>query len=283
MPGLGTSFDRGGATTAQQDLALANAILIMGSSMAEQHPVGFRFVVAARERGGTVIHVDPRFTRTSAMADLWAPIRAGTDIIFLGALIKYALDHERWFRDYVVHYTNAATILREDVRDVEDLDGLFSGWRADSREYDPPSWLYRGAPQSELGRVWRHHASEAGGHAKDRGGEAGELGKFERDETLQHPHCVFQFLKRHYARYTPALVEETCGIPQATFLRIAETFTSASGPDRTGAICYAVGWTQHSTGAQTIRAAAVLQLLLGNIGRPGGSILALRGHASIQG
>ena len=128
MPGLGTSFGRGGATTAQQDLANADAILIMGSSMAEQHPVGFRFVVQARERGATIVHVDPRFTRTSAMADLWVPIRAGSDLVFLGALINYVLQNGREFRDYVVPYTNAATIIHEDFKDTEDLGGLFSGW-----------------------------------------------------------------------------------------------------------------------------------------------------------
>ncbi len=283
MPGLGTSFGRGGATTAQQDLAYSDAVLIMGSSMAEQHPIGFRFVVEARERGATVMHVDPRFTRTSAMADLWAPIRPGTDIILLGGLIRYVLEHRRWFHDYVVAYTNAATILRDDARDTEDLGGVFSGWDGEARRYSPDTWLYEGAPLSPEGAERHHHSAEAGGHAKDRGGEAGELGQFERDETLQHPRCVFQVLRRHFSRYTPEFVERWCGVPQAQFLRLADAFTSASGPNRTGVICYAVGWTQHSTGVQIIRAASILQLLLGNIGRPGGGILALRGHASIQG
>jgi len=131
VPGLGTSFGRGGATTAQQDLANADAILIMGSSMAENHPIAFRFVVAARERGATVIHVDPRFNRTSAMSDIWVPLRAGTDLVFLGGLINYVLQHGRDFRDYFVPYTNAATIVREDFKDTEDLGGLFSGWNED--------------------------------------------------------------------------------------------------------------------------------------------------------
>ena len=241
MPGLGTSLGRGGATTAQQDLANADAILIMGSSMAENHPVGFQWVIEARENNGAkVIHVDPRFTRTSAMADYWLPLRAGSDIVFLGALINYVLTNDRWFREYVVAYTNAAAIVREDFVDTEELGGLFS---------EAETWRY-----------------------SDR-----------RDETLQHPRCVFQVMKRHFARYTAEMVERACGIPQIEFLRVADVFTSASGPDKTGAICYAVGWTQHSTGVQTIRAAAILQLLLGNIGRPGGGIMALRGHASIQG
>ena len=252
MPGLGTSFGRGGATTAQQDLANSDAILIMGSSMAENHPVGFRWVVAARERGATVIHVDPRFNRTSSAADIWVPLRAGSDIVFLGALVNYVITNGLEFRDYVVHYTNAPTIIGESFRDTEDLQGFFSGWDPEKRQYVPDSWAYEGPPPK-------------------------------KDPTLQHPRCVFQILKRHFARYTPEMVEQVCGVPRDAFLRVADAYGRASGPEKTGAICYAVGWTQHSTGVQTIRAAAILQLLLGNIGRPGGGILALRGHASIQG
>lgn len=282
MPGLGTSLGRGGATTAQQDLSNADAILIMGSSMAENHPVGFQWVVEAREKGAKIIHVDPRYTRTSAMADLWVPLRAGSDIIFLGALVHYVLENNKDFRDYVVHYTNASTILRDDFRDTEDLDGFFSGWDAEKGKYDPETWLYRGSPSKATGEK-AGHSDAGGGHGKDRGGEAGDVGKFESDPTLQHPRCVFQVLKRHFSRYTPEMVERYCGVPRDQFLKVAEIFTSASGTDKTAAICYAVGWTQHSKGVQIIRTAAILQLLLGNIGRPGGGILALRGHASIQG
>jgi len=282
VPGLGTSFGRGGATTAQQDLSNADAILIMGSSMAENHPVGFQWVVEAREKVAKIIHVDPRYTRTSAMSDIWIPLRAGSDIIFLGALIQYVLKNNKEFRDYVVNYTNAATILREDFRDTEDLEGFFSGWDAKKEKYDPESWLYQGSPSKQTD-VQPGHSEAGGGHGKDRGGEAEDTGKFESDPTLQHPRCIFQVLKRHFARYTPEMVERYCGVPQDVFLKAAETFTSASGPDKTAAICYAVGWTQHSKGVQIIRAAAILQLLLGNIGRPGGGILALGGHASIQG
>ncbi len=275
MPGLGTSFGRGGATTAPSDLVSSDAILIMGSSMAENHPVAFQWVIEAREKNGAkVIHVDPRFNRTSAMSDYWLPLRAGSDIIFLGALINYVLSGERYFREYVVHYTNAATILRSDFKDTEDLGGLFSGW--DGKKYDSESWLYQGAEDKE-------NQEFSGGHGKDRGGEAQQINDPPRDETLQHPRCVFQVLTRHFARYTPELVERNCGIPREKFLQIADIFVSASGREKTGAICYAVGWTQHSSGVQTIRCAAILQLLLGNIGRPGGGILALRGHASIQG
>jgi formate dehydrogenase major subunit len=225
----------------------------MGSSMAENHPVGFQWVIEAREKNGAkVIHVDPRFNRTSAMSDYWLPLRAGSDIVFLGAMINYTLSNDRYFREYVVHYTNAPTILREDFQDTEDLGGLFSGWDPEKKQYDGKTWLYEGAEPHQ-------------------------------DRTLQHPRCVFQLLKRHFARYTPEMVEENCGIEKERFLEIAGIYTSASGRDKTGAICYAVGWTQHSSGVQIIRAAAILQLLLGNIGRPGGGIMALRGHASIQG
>ncbi|MDQ6802326.1 MAG: molybdopterin-dependent oxidoreductase [Acidobacteriota bacterium] len=279
MPGLGTSFGRGGATTAQQDLANADAILIMGSSMAENHPVGFQWVIEAREKNGAkIIHVDPRFNRTSAMADYWLPLRAGSDLVFLGALINYTLANERYFREYVVHYTNAPTILRSDFKDTEELGGLFSGW--DGKTYDPETWLYEGAEPKEGPPG---HKAQGGGHGKDRGGEAQDLHEPHLDRTLQHPRCVFQVLQRHFARYTPELVEQLCGIPKERFLEVADVFTRASGRDKTAAICYAVGWTQHSTGVQIIRAASILQLLLGNIGRPGGGIMALRGHASIQG
>jgi formate dehydrogenase major subunit len=280
VPGLGTSFGRGGATTAQQDLSNSDAILIMGSSMAENHPVGFQWVMEAREKGAKIIHVDPRFTRTSAMADIWAPLRAGSDIVLLGGLINYVLQQEKDFREYVVNYTNASIILREDFRDTEDLEGLFSGWDAEKGKYETDSWAYEGSPLKDKSAS-SHQAS--GGHAKDRGGENLKDNIYGQDLTLQHPRCVYQVLKKHFLRYTPPMIERVCGIPQDVFAKIAAAFCSASGPDKTAAICYAVGWTQHSDGVQIIRTAAILQLLLGNIGRPGGGILALRGHASIQG
>src|SRR6478672_2708972 len=174
----------------------------MGSSMAENHPVGFQWVIEAREKNGAkIIHVDPRFNRTSAMADYWLPLRAGSDLVFLGALIHYTLENERWFHDYVVHYTNAPTILRSDFRDTEDLDGLFSGWDEKEQKYDPETWLYEG--QSKKGGRAPGHRGEGGGHEKDRGGEAQSLDGPHRDPSMQHPRCVFQVLKRHFARYTP--------------------------------------------------------------------------------
>jgi len=281
VPGLGTSLGRGGATTAQQDLANADAILIMGSSMAENHPVGFQWVLEAREKNGAkVIHVDPRFTRTSAMADYWLPLRAGSDIVFLGALIRYVLEEERWFKEYVVRYTNASVIVRDDFVDAEDLGGIFSP--AETWQYPEENVGRASARPPGGGRAEARPTSDLG-HRGEGQGTPATTPYPPRDETLRHPRCVFQMLRKHFARYTPELVEDTCGIPREEFLKIADVFTSASGPEKTGAICYAVGWTQHSSGVQTIRAAAILQLLLGNIGRPGGGIMALRGHASIQG
>src|SRR5689334_4358756 len=251
--------------------------------MAECHPVGFRWVMKAKERGATIIHVDPRFTRTSAVADIHVPIRAGSDIAFLGGIIHYILENERYFRDYVVAYTNAATIIREDFRDTEDLDGLFSGWTPDKGRYDIETWQYEGVSGVVPAAGHKHLFSEkgAGGRHHDRGADL--LDNLKRDETLQDPRCVFQIVKRHFSRYTPEMVERICGCPQELFLRVAKALCDNSGRDRTSAFCYAVGWTQHSVGVQYNRTAAIIQLLLGNIGRPVGGIMALRGHASIQG
>ena len=249
--------------------------------MAENHPVGFQWVVEARERGAQVIHVDPRFSRTSAMANIWAPLRAGSDILFLGGLIHYVLENEKDFREYVVHYTNASSIVPEDFKDSEDLGGVFSGWDAKNKKYDAGTWFYEGCVEGDKGVPY--DASAHCGHCKEGAGTTVDLTHCKSDPTLKHPRCVYQVLKKHFARYTPEMVERFCGVPKERFLKIAEVFCSASGPEKTGAICYALGWTQQSKGSQIIRAAAILQLLLGNIGRPGGGILALRGHASIQG
>ena len=233
----------------------------------------------ARERGAKLIHVDPRFSRTSAMADMHIPIRAGSDIAFLGGLIRHVLDTGSYFKEYVLHYTNAATLLNEDFKGPEDLDGFFSGWDPESKTYDPDSWSYEGGSiASPAGQ--REHATQA--FSEHQGGGMME-GEPERDETLEHPRTVFRQLMRHYARYTPEMVEAVCGISQADFLKAANTLIENSGREKTTAFCYALGWTQHTSGVQMIRAAAILQLLLGNMGRPGGGIMAMRGHASIQG
>jgi formate dehydrogenase major subunit len=280
VPGLGTTYGRGGATAPPNDLLNSDAILIMGSNMAENHPVGFQWVMEAKERGAKVIHVDPRFSRTSAVANIWVPFRAGSDILFLGGLIRYVLENELFFREYVVHYTNASVIIPEGFKDTEDLEGLFSGWDANKKAYDETTWLYEGVEPVKGGSTGE---GSHGGHAEHGLHAMPDLCKYERDLTLQHPRCVFQLLRKHFARYTPEMVEQYCGVKKRVFLNAAETFCTASGPEKTGAICYALGWTQHSNGVQMIRCAAILQLLLGNMGRPGGGILALRGHASIQG
>ena len=256
MPGLGTSFGFGGATTFPHDLVNSDAILIMGSNMAEAHPIAFASVVTARERGTRVVHIDPRFSRTSALADTYICIRAGTDIAFLGGVINWLLTHERYFREYVLAYTNASFVVNEEFRDTEDLGGLFSGFDAEKRAYtDTSSWQYR----------------------------RGADGRLLRDPELAHPNCVLSIVKRHFARYTPEMVAGICGCSADEFLDVCRTLADNSGRERTSAICYSVGWTQHSHGVQNIRAAAIVQLLLGNMGRPGGGIMALRGHASIQG
>jgi formate dehydrogenase major subunit len=287
---LGTSFGRGGATTFQQDLANADCIVIQGSNMAEAHPVGFQWVVEAKRRGAKVIHVDPRFSRTSALADLHVPIRAGSDIAFLGGLVNWVLTNNREFREYVVAYTNAPVILDERYVDAEDGDGLFSGWDPEAGRYDPSSWQYQGmevAAASGNRELAAKQPAHDAAHDPEHHGAIGAPLETEHhpetDPTLTHPRCVFQVVKRHFARYTPALVAEVCGVPEALFAEVAETLCANSGRQRTSAFCYAVGWTQHSVGVQYIRAAAILQLLLGNVGRPGGGVMALRGHASIQG
>ncbi len=247
--------------------------------MAEAHPVGFRWVMKAKERGARIIHVDPRFGRTSQIADQYVPIRAGTDIAFLGGLIRHVIETESYFREYVLHYTNASTLIDERFRDTEDLEGVFSGFDPETGLYDRMSWMYEGGEVASAAGV-REHASQA---FNEKTGAGMLIDDVKRDETLQHPRCVFQILRRHFSRYTPEMVERICGIPRQDFLAVADALTQNSGPERTSAFCYAVGWTQHTAGVQMIRTASILQLLLGNIGRPGGGILALRGHASIQG
>jgi formate dehydrogenase major subunit len=258
--------------------------------MAECHPVGFQWVMEAKARGAKVIHIDPRFTRTSAVADTHVPLRAGSDIAFLGGIVKYILDNEKYFREYVVAYTNAATLVSEDFVDSEDLGGLFSGYDEEKGSYDQSSWAYEGANEpvaGDGGGSGKGNGPQDGGHAEGHafgsGGPGLDSHEVQRDETLQHPRTVFQVLKRHYARYTPEMVEEVCGVPRDLFLEVCEAVTANSGRERTTCWVYSVGWTHHSVGVQYIRGSAIIQLLLGNMGRPGGGILALRGHASIQG
>jgi formate dehydrogenase major subunit len=280
VPGLGITYGRGGATTSLQDLQNADCILIEGSNMAEAHPVGFRHPMIAKEKNGAkLIHVDPRFTRTSALCDVYAPIRPGTDIAFLGGLINYVLQNEEYFEEYVKAYTNAATIVTEEFEDAG-ATGLFSGWDEEKTQYDPSTWRYEGQPidYAAVGGSQGKIIGEAGGQS-----EMSPDQPRPTDMTLQHERCVFQILKRHFAKYTPEMVEKVCGTPREAFQKVAELITENSGREKTTALAYSVGWTQHSKGVQLIRTAAILQLLLGNIGRPGGGVMALRGHATIQG
>jgi formate dehydrogenase major subunit len=276
VPGLGASFGRGAATTYQQDLANSDCILFMGSNMAEAHPVGFRWPMKGKEKGAILMHVDPRFTRMSALCDVFVSIRAGSDVAFLGGLVNYVLSNDRWFKEYVLSYTNASTILSEGFRDTEDLAGLFSGYHGDGQtgSYDAREghWDYRG----EQGANAPCFHDQQGANAPRSPSPAG-------DPSLQHPQCVFQILKRHFSRYTPELVSQICGCTPEELVRVAELLCANSGRERTSAIVYAVGWTQHATGVQMIRTAGILQLLLGNMGRPGGGIMAMRGHSTIQG
>jgi len=299
VPGLGASFGRGAATNYQQDMANSDCILFMGSNMAEAQPVGFGWAMKAKDKGATLIHVDPRFTRMSAVCDVYVGIRSGSDIAFLGGLVNYLLTNDRWFHEYVEAYTNASTIIEEGFKDTEDLAGLFSGFDPQDDCYDARQghWGYekRGngqakqdahedTPQakSAKGRHGLH------GHGIDGSAEAYTSGCKDRtaprrDPTLQHPHCVMQIVCRHFARYTPEVVSQVCGCKPEEFLRVAELLCTNSGRERTTCIAYALGWTQHTTGVQIIRTASILQLLLGNMGRPGGGIMALRGHSTIQG
>jgi len=236
------------------DIANANLVLVMGGNAAEAHPCGFKWVTEAKAHNqARLIVVDPRFTRTASVADYYAPIRTGTDIAFMGGLINYLLSNDKIQHEYVRNYTDVSFIVKE-TYGFE--DGLFSGYDEAKRVYaDKSGWGY----------------------------ELGEDGFAKVDPTLQHPRCVFQLMKQHYSRYTPELASMTCGMPQDAMMKIWEEIATCSVPGKTMTILYALGWTQHSIGAQIIRSAAMVQLLLGNVGMPGGGVNALRGHSNIQG
>jgi formate dehydrogenase major subunit len=236
------------------DIKNADVILCMGGNPAENHPCGFKWAIEAKKtRNAKIVAVDPRFTRTAAVADVYSPIRAGTDIAYLLGLIHYTIEKQRWHDDYVKVHTNAGYVIGEKYGFDE---GLFSGFSDEKQEYDKSNWAYAADATTQSYQV---------------------------DSTLQHPRCVFQLLKAHVARYTPELVARICGVPVAKFLEVADVVTSTGTPERAGTVLYALGWTEHTTGVQIIRAAAMLQLLLGNVGRPGGGVNALRGHSNIQG
>ncbi|OLC28535.1 MAG: formate dehydrogenase-N subunit alpha [Armatimonadetes bacterium 13_1_40CM_64_14] len=255
MASLAATFGRGAMTNGWTDIANADVILAMGGNPAENHPVGFRFVMEAkRRRGAKLVAVDPRFQRTAAVADHFVQIRAGTDIAFLGGLINYALQTGHVQVDYVKLHTNAPFIVKEGYS-FDEKTGLFSGWDKDKKQYDTSTWQY----------------------------EVDAQGNAQVDPTLQHPRSVFQLMKAFYARYTPQKVSEVCGCDAEAFTKAAEIITSTYPANRAGTIMYALGWTHHSFSVQLIKTAAMLQLLLGNVGMPGGGVNALRGHANIQG
>jgi formate dehydrogenase-N alpha subunit len=236
------------------DIKNADVVLVMGGNPAENHPCGFKWTVEAkRTRNAKLVVVDPRFTRTAAVADVYAPIRPGTDIAFLNGLIRYALATGRYHEEYVRIHT-AGPYIVGDKFNFE--DGLFSGFDPKQATYDKSAWAYQPDPKTKA---------------------------YEVDPTMKDPRCTLQLLKKHVDRYTPEMVERICGTPKAEFLKVAEVVTSTGNAQRVGTITYALGWTQHSVGVQIIRAAATLQLLLGNIGRPGGGVNAMRGHSNIQG
>jgi formate dehydrogenase-N alpha subunit len=240
-------------TNSWTDIKNTDLVLIMGGNAAEAHPCGFKWVTEAQQhRKAKLIVVDPRFTRSAAVADYYAPIRVGTDIAFLGGVINYLLSNDKIHHEYVKFNTDC-TFLTKPGFGYD--NGFFSGYNEDKRSYDKSTWGY----------------------------QIGEDGFVKVDETMQDPLCVFQQLKKHFARYTPEMVSKITGTPEAQFLKVAEMLASTAGPDKVMTICYALGWTQHSVGSQNIRTMAMIQLLLGNMGRPGGGVNALRGHANVQG
>ena len=235
------------------DLKNTDCALIMGSNAAENHPISMKWLLRAREqRNAKIIHVDPRYTRTSTKADIYAPLRSGTDIAFLGGMIKYIIDNERYHKEYVLAYTNASFLVKEEFGFE---DGLFSGYDADNRKYDVSSWDY----------------------------QYDESGLPMKDPTLQNPRCVFQLMKKHYERYDIDTVCQITGTPKKKYLEVLEAYSATGAPDKTGTIMYAMGITQHTVGSQNVRSFAMVQLLLGNMGRPGGGVNALRGENNVQG
>ena len=271
------------------DIKNTDMMLIMGGNPAENHPCGFKWPIEAkRNRNAKMIVVDPRFTRTASVSDLFCQIRAGTDIAFLGSVIRYAIENNRIAKDYLLNYTNAAFLVKSDFKLPADADGVFSGFDAKSQTYDKTSWNYQGIAGSGGKDSAQGYTLGAAAHPPS-GAAPSPPPLPERvslDLSLQNPNCVFQLLKKHYSRYTPEMVERITGIPKEQFLKAADLFTSIRKDGdikKVATIIYAVGWTHHSFGTQIIRTAAMLQLLLGNVGRAGGGVNALRGHSNIQG
>ena len=285
------------------DIKNTDMMLIMGGNPAENHPCGFKWVVEAkRNRNAKIIVVDPRFTRTASQADQFLQIRAGADIAFLGGLINYALAHDRVAKEYLVNYTNAAFLIKEGFKLPE--DGLFSGFNGETKSYDKDTWNYQEGgnetgkvvPVTAAGESSPPHEAKAAVMpvlATAKGAAPGAAPpppslppNIAYDLSLQHPRCVYQLLKQQYSRYTPEMVARITGIPQDQLLKAYDLYTSVrrdGDMKKVATIIYAVGWTQHSFGTQIIRTAAMIQLLMGNVGRAGGGVNALRGHSNIQG
>jgi formate dehydrogenase major subunit len=234
------------------DLQNSDCILIMGSNAAEHHPIAFKWILRAKERGARIIHVDPRYTRTSARCDYHVPLRSGTDIAFLGGMIHYIISYEKYFKDYVLNYTNASFIVG---KDYDFRDGLFSGYDPAKRRYSKDTWVL----------------------------EKDGKGIPKRDMTLTDPRCVFQMMKKHYSRYTLEKVSSTTGVSKEDLTKVYAEYSATGVPDKAGTECYALGWTHHTTGSQIIRTMSLIQLLLGNMGVAGGGINALRGEPNVQG
>ncbi len=237
------------------DIKNADVILVMGANPAENHPISMKWVMKAQERGAKLIVVDPRFTRTAAKADIYASMRSGTDIAFLGGMIKYILDNNLYFKEYAVNYTNAPFLVNPEFKGPGELDGIFSGYDPKTRKYDKKTWSY----------------------------QMDEKGLPKKDPTLKDPNCVFQLLKKHYSRYTLNKASAITGTPKEKLIEVYKTYASTGKPNRVGTELYAMGWTQHTVGTQNIRAMAIIQLLLGNIGMAGGGVNALRGESNVQG
>ncbi len=252
VPALAATFGRGAMTNHWVDIKNADLVIVMGANTAEAHPVGFKWVIEAKKNGAKLMVIDPRFNRTAAVSDFFAQIRPGSDIPFLLGVVKYLLDNDKIQHEYVKHYTNASLLVSEDF---EFNEGLFSGFDENSQTYDRTSWSY----------------------------QLDEEGYAKRDLTLQNPRCVINLLHNHVARYTPEVVESLTGVKQKDFLTVCEALAETSKPNKTATFLYALGWTQHTVGAQNIRSMAIIQLLLGNIGMAGGGVNALRGHSNVQG
>lgn len=234
------------------DIKNSDAVLIIGSNAAEHHPVAFKWVMRAKDNGAVLMHVDPKFSRTSARCDFHVPLRSGTDIPFLGGMVNYILENKLYFKDYVEKYTNAAFVVG---KDYAFNDGLFSGYDPATRTYDKKSWAL----------------------------ETGPDGAPVIDPTFQNERCVINMMRQHYSRYTLKNVSDVTGVSQENLLKVYKAFCATGGPTKAGTILYALGWTQHTVGVQNIRTSTLIQLLLGNIGVAGGGINALRGEPNVQG